>query len=86
MSEIREATIKVNLVHGEQLEFTIERSEQELRNTGSNIEKPTKANFFGVEFGDKLTLIPAHNIATVEISPAPKVLIQHVITDARQVK
>jgi hypothetical protein len=86
MSETREATIKINLVHGGQLEFTIERNEQELRNTGSNIEKSMKANYIGVEFGDKLTLIPAHNIATVEISPAPKVLIQHVITDARQTK
>jgi len=86
MSEIREATIKINLVHGGQLEFTIQRNEQELHNTGSDIEKSMKANYIGVEFGDKLTLIPARNIATVEISPAPRVLIQHVITDARQTK
>ena len=86
MSETREATIKISLVHGGQLEFTIQRREKELRNTGSTIEKSMKAKYIGVEIGDKLTHIPAHNIATVEISPAPKVLIQHVITDARLIK
>jgi hypothetical protein len=86
MSELREATIKVTLVHGGQLEFTIERNEEELRNTGSNIEKSMKANYIGVELDDKLTLIPAHNISSVEISPAPRVLIQHVITGARRTK
>jgi hypothetical protein len=86
MSELREVTIKVNLVHGEHIEFTIERNEQELRNTGTNIEKSMKANYVGVQLDDKLTLIPAHNIATIEISPAPKVLIQHVVKDARRTR
>ena len=56
MGELHEATIKVNLVHGGQLEFTIERDEQQLRNTGSNIEKSMKANYIGIEMEDKLTL------------------------------
>jgi len=86
MGETREATIKVNLVHGGELEFVIERSEEELRNTGTDIEKSMKANYAGVELDNTLTLIPAHNIASVEISPAPRVLIQHVITDARRTK
>lgn len=86
MSETREAIIRVNMVHGGELEFVIERSEEELRNTGTNIEKSMKANYIGVELDNKLTLIPAHNIATVEISPAPRVLIQHVITGARRTK
>jgi hypothetical protein len=84
MSETHEAVIKLNLVHGGQLEFVIERSEEELRNTGTNIEKSMKANYIGVELDNRLTLIPAHNIATVEISPAPRMLIQHVISGARQ--
>ena len=84
MSETREAVIKLILVHGGELEFVIERTEEELRNTGSNIEKSMKANYIGVELDDKLTLIPAHNVASVEISPAPRVLIQHVITGARR--
>jgi hypothetical protein len=86
MSELNEATIKIELVHGGEIEFSIQRSEQELRNTGSNIESSMKANYVGVELDGKLTLIPAHNIARVEISPAPRALIQHVIRDARRVK
>jgi hypothetical protein len=84
MSGTHQATIKLNLVHGGDIEFTIERTEEELRNTGTNIEKSMKANYVGVELDDKLTLIPAHNIATVEISPAPRILIHHVITGARR--
>lgn len=83
MAELYEVTIRVNLVHGGDLEFTIERDEQQIRNTGSNIESSMKANYMGVQMKDKLILIPAHNIASVEISPAPMLPIQHVIRDAR---
>ena len=65
MSETREAIIRVNMVHGGELEFVIERSEEELRNTGTNIEKSMKANYIGVELDNRLTLIPAHNIASL---------------------
>jgi hypothetical protein len=86
MSETRKAIIKLNLVHGGQLEFMVEQSEEQLRNTGANIEKSMKASYVGVELDDKLTLIPAHNIASVEISPAPRVLIHNVITGASRVE
>ncbi len=85
MSSPTEVTVKVNLVHGEQLKFTLERDEKELRNVGSNIENSMKSNYLGVELEDCLTLIPMHNVATIEISPAPMVLIQHVVKGVRRV-
>jgi hypothetical protein len=85
MSSPTEVTVKVNLVHGEQLTFTIERDEKQLRNAGNNIENGMKSNYLGVELEDCLTLIPMHNVATIEISPAPRMLIQHVVTGARRV-
>ena len=85
MSSPTEVSLKVNLVHGEQLTFTVERDEEQLRNAGTNIENGMKSNYLGVELEDCLTLIPMHNIATIEISPAPKVLIQHVVKVVRQV-
>jgi hypothetical protein len=85
MSSFTEVSVKVNLVHGEQLEFALERDEQGLRNAGSNIENTMKSNYVGVELEDSLTLIPLQNIATIEISPAPKMLVQHVVKGARRV-
>ena len=85
MSDPLEVTVEVNLVHGEQLTFTLERDEKQLRNAGSNIENTMKSNYVGVELEDRLVLIPAQNIATIEISPAPRLLIQHVIKGARLV-
>ena len=85
MSSPTEVSLKVNLVHGEQLTFTVERDEEQLRNAGTNIENGMKSNYLGVELEDCLTLIPMHNIATIEISPAPKVFIQHVVKVVRQV-
>lgn len=86
MSDPLEVTVKVNLVHGEQLTFTLEPDEKQLRNAGSNIENTMKSNYVGVQLEDRLVLIPAQNIATIEISPAPRLLIQHVIKGARLVK
>jgi len=75
----------VNLVHVEQLAFTVERDERQLRNAGNNIENGMKSNYLGVELKDCFTLIPMHNVATIEISPAPRVLIQHVVKGVRRV-
>ena len=84
MSSPNEVSVKVNLVHGEQLKFSLERDEKELRNAGSNIENAMKSNYVGIELEDSLTLIPIQNIATIEISPAPQMLIQHVVTGGRR--
>jgi len=56
-----------------------------MRNVGSNIENAMKSSYIGVMLEDTLTLIPAQNIASVEISPAPNILIQHVIRGTRRV-
>ena len=84
MSSPTEVSLKVNLIHGEQITFTVERDEKQLRNAGNNIENGMKSNYLGVELEDSLTLIPMHNIATIEVSPAPRVLIQHVVKGGRR--
>ena len=84
MSSPNEVSVKVNLVHGEQLKFSLERDEKKLRNAGSNIENAMKSNYVGIELEDSLTLIPIQNIATIEISPAPQMLIQHVVKGGRR--
>ena len=84
MSSPNEVSVKVNLVHGEQLKFSLERDEKELRNAASNIENAMKSNYVGIELEDSLTLIPIQNIATIEISPAPQMLIQHVVKGGRR--
>ena len=85
MSSPNEVIVKVNLVHGEQLKFSLERDEKELRNAASNIENTMKLNYVGIELEDSLTLIPIQNIATIEISPVPQMLIQHVVRGGRRV-
>jgi hypothetical protein len=85
MTSLLKITVKVNLVHGEQIKFTLERDEKELRNVGNNIENTMKSNYVGIELEDSLTLIPMQNIATIDISPAPKILIQHVVRGGRRV-
>ena len=84
MSSPNEVSVKVNLVHGEQLKFSLERDEKELRNASSNIENAMKSNYVGIELEDSPTLIPIQNIATIEISPAPQMLIQHVVKGGRR--
>ena len=53
MSDPVAVTIKVNLVHGEQIVFTLERDEKQLRNAASNIENAMKSNYVGVPFAQQ---------------------------------
>ncbi len=71
----------VHRVDADPLRFKVRRSIDELRNAGSNIEKGLAANYFGVVLNDKLLIVPAHRVAAIEIEPAPKALIAHVIRD-----
>jgi hypothetical protein len=61
MSSPTEVSLKVNLVHGEQLIFTVEQDEKQLRNAGNNIENGMKSNYLGVEHGKR----DAHSQAAV---------------------
>jgi hypothetical protein len=75
----------IHRVGADPLRLKLRRSVDELRNIGAAIETGLAANYLGVVLDRKLTIIPAYQIAGIEIEPAPNVLISHVITDAESV-
>jgi len=77
-----EHTMTIHRVDGDPLRFKLRRTADEIRNAGAAIEKGLAANYLGVVLEGKLIVVPAHQIAGIEIEPAPKVLIAHVIKDA----
>lgn len=76
-----EMTVRLNLIHGEPIAFKGEITEARRRNMGANIERMIASNYIGVELSGKLTIVPIHNIRSVEIDPAPAVLIKSVVVD-----
>ena len=79
----KEVTIVVNLMHGGPLRLKGRRSEQDLMNLASRIERAMEARYLGVELDGKLTLIPASNIGSIEISPVPSEPMKGVIRDVQ---
>ncbi len=77
-----EYTLTIHRVTGEPLRFKLRRTAEQIRNAGSAIENGLAANYIGVNQHNRLTIVPAHQVASVEIDPAPPVFIQHVISDA----
>ncbi len=75
----------VHRVGNDPLRFKLCRTIDELRNAGERIERGLAANYFGVVLDDKLIIVPAHQVALIEIEPAPKALIAHVIRDAEPI-
>ena len=76
-----EYTMTIYRVDGDPLRFKMRRTLDEIRNAGTAIESGLAANYLGVVLDGKLTIVPAHRIAGIEIEPAPNVLIAHVIKD-----
>jgi len=79
-------TMRWNLIHGEPIVFKGEITEERRRNLGANIEKAMAGSYVGVELEGKLTIIPLHNIKSIEIDPAPAILIKSVVVDVERVK
>ena len=77
-----EHTMTIHRVGGDPLRFKLRRTADDIRNAGAAIESGLAANYLGVVLEGKLIVVPAHQIAGIEIDPAPKVLIAHVIKDA----
>jgi hypothetical protein len=80
-----EYTMTIHRVDADPLRFKLRRIADEIRNAGAAIESGLAANYLGVVLEGKLTVIPAHQIAGIEIEPAPNVLIAHVIKDVEPV-
>ena len=77
-----EYTMTIHRVDADPVRFKLRRSLDEMRNAGSAIESGLAANYIGVVIAGKLTIIPSHQIAGIEVEPAPTALIAHVIDDA----
>jgi hypothetical protein len=84
-SPTTEYRLTIDRVTGDPLLFKFQRSTEQIRNAGSAIEKGLAANYLGVLPEGKLVIIPSHQIASVEIDPAPKVFIQYVVKDDESV-
>jgi hypothetical protein len=74
----------VHFVHGEPFTVETDAGDARLRNLAGNIEQAMAANYVGVELEGTLHLFPLHSIRAVEISPAPKAVIKHVVRDVRR--
>lgn len=81
-----EIRITFKFTDGESLEVKTLISENERRNTGSNIESSMRAGYVALEIEDKLRIIPMHNIQSLEISPSPHVVLAHCIPGVRIVE
>ena len=87
MSEIeKEFKINIELNNGQNVRYRAKVGEEEAYNMGGRIENALKANYFGLEMDGKLTIIPLQSIQKVEIEPAPKVLIAHVVRNAQAIE
>ena len=85
MSTIR-MNITFNLIHGDPIKVHVDADQARRRNLASNIESALAANYVGVVLDKKLTIMPIHNVQTIEISPMEDIMIRSVIHDAKPVE
>ncbi len=79
-----ETRMTIHRVGAEPIRIMATLSPERSRNMASAIEKGMDAKYLGLELDGKLIIIPAHQIACIEIEPAPRALIAHVIRDVRK--
>ena len=79
MSNPTEITLSVHIADGEVLRYKVNVDAKALRDIGGRIESGLAAHYFGVELEGKLIIVPSHQIRKIEITPAPQVVIAHVI-------
>jgi hypothetical protein len=77
--------LTVRFADGEPFTVETEAEDLRLRNLAGNIEQAMSANFVGVELEGTRHLFPLHTIRAIEITPAPKAVIKHVVHDLRRV-
>jgi hypothetical protein len=56
------------------------------RNMAGNIEQAMTANWLGVELEGTLHVFPPQSIRAIEITPAPPMVIKHVVRDVRRAR
>jgi hypothetical protein len=60
--------------------------EKRHRNLAGNIEQAMSANWLGVELENTLHVFPPQSIREIEITPAPTMVIKHVVQGVRRVR
>ena len=81
----RTVRLTVHFTQGDPLKLEADLDDTRLRNLAGNIEKAMTANYVGFDLEGTLHLFPLHSVRAVEINPAPKTVIKHVVRDARRV-
>ena len=84
MSENKQFTVTVYLVHGEPLKFSLEPTEAKKMGVSEDLERALQRNGMAIEADNKLKIIPYSNIKYVEIDPAPPGLPFTIIQGAKQ--
>jgi hypothetical protein len=84
MTDKKQVTITVHLVHGEPLKFSLEPSEAKKLGVSEDIERALQRNGMAIEADNELLIIPYSNIKYVEINPAPENLPFTIIQDAKK--
>ncbi|HZM01271.1 MAG TPA: hypothetical protein VFD43_13575 [Planctomycetota bacterium] len=80
-----EMHLTIHLVHGPAIRLKGQRSDRDLMNFGSNVERGMDSPFLAFQVDGQLTLVPRHNIASVELTPVPDgLLLKHLIKDVQR--
>ena len=82
MSESKRMTLTLNLVHGDPIQCQVDIDKNRRRNMASNIEAAMASSYIAVLLDEKLTLVPIHNLKSVEISPLDEMLLKGVVAGA----
>ena len=79
-------TAKLTVRYMDGTEETYNRvREDHVFNTAALIDEVVKTNALLIETGDRLAVIPFHNVRSIEVSPPPTDLPRYAITNAREV-
>lgn len=82
MSETERMTLTLNLVHGDRIQCQVDVDQTQRRNLAANIEAAMASSYIAVVLDKKLTLVPIHNLESIEISPLDDIVLKGVVTGA----
>ena len=83
--QTKEFSVTIHLIKGDPIRFKLKPNADQLRNMATKLEGGLQARYVGVELNGKLTIVPFHNVRSIEIDPAPGATIVNVIRDAEPV-
>jgi len=82
MADSQEMSCKINLIHGDAITFKVEVDDERRRNVAGKLEKAMQSTYVGVQFPERLIVVPTHNIQSIEIMPPPPNVMLNVVNDA----